>query len=74
MSNIEYKHLIDDGGYQNKEYWPNDFNYNGENLSFKDAINKFVDGTNIPGPSTWEAGYSPDGQADYPVSGISWVD
>ena len=74
VTNTEYKKFIDDGGYQNKEYWPNDFNYNGENLSFKDAINKFVDGTNIPGPSTWEAGYYPDGQADYPVSGISWFE
>ena len=74
VTNTEYKKFIDDGGYKNEEYWPNDFNYNGENLSFNDAMKKFVDGTNILGPSTWEAGYYPDGQADYPVSGISWFE
>src|SRR5260370_20483615 len=26
------------------------------------------------GPSTWEAGHYPAGQADYPVGGVSWYE
>ena len=26
------------------------------------------------GPSTWEGGHYPQGQADYPVSGVSWYE
>lgn len=34
----------------------------------------FVDRTGRPGPSTWEAGDYPDGQADFPVGGVSWYE
>ncbi len=30
--------------------------------------------TGRPGPSTWEAGDYPEGQDDYPVSGVSWYE
>src|ERR1700676_4665750 len=32
------------------------------------------DSTGRPGPSTWEAGHYPAGQADYPVGGVSWYE
>jgi eukaryotic-like serine/threonine-protein kinase len=34
----------------------------------------FRDTTGRPGPSTWEGGHYPEGEADYPVSGISWYE
>ena len=34
----------------------------------------FTDKTGRPGPSTWEAGDYPEGQDNYPVSGISWYE
>ena len=34
----------------------------------------FVDRTGQPGPSTWELGDYPEGQDDYPVSGLSWYE
>jgi hypothetical protein len=34
----------------------------------------FRDTTGRPGPSTWEAGHYPEGQADYPVTGVSWYE
>ena len=37
-------------------------------------MSEFVDKTGRPGPSTWEAGDYPDGQDDYPVSGVSWYE
>ena len=32
------------------------------------------DRTGRPGPATWELGTFPEGQADYPVSGVSWYE
>lgn len=37
-------------------------------------MKRFVDATGRPGPSTWELGDYPEGQADYPVTGISWYE
>jgi dienelactone hydrolase len=34
----------------------------------------FRDRTGRPGPSTWELGGFPEGQADFPVSGVSWYE
>jgi dienelactone hydrolase len=34
----------------------------------------FTDKAGRPGPATWEGGVYPDGQDDYPVSGISWYE
>jgi dienelactone hydrolase len=34
----------------------------------------FVDKTGRPGPATWEVGDYPEGEDDYPVSGVSWYE
>ena len=37
-------------------------------------MGEFRDTTGRPGPSTWELGTYPDGQDDWPVSGVSWYE
>ncbi len=37
-------------------------------------MQEFVDQTGRPGPSSWVGGDYPRGQADYPVSGVSWYE
>ena len=37
-------------------------------------MSQFRDETGRPGPSTWEVGTYPEGQARYPVSGVSWFE
>ena len=37
-------------------------------------MGRFRDKTGRPGPSTWELGSYLDGQADVPVSGVSWYE
>ena len=37
-------------------------------------MSKLRDRTGTPGPSTWELGSFPEGQDDYPVSGVSWYE
>jgi len=34
----------------------------------------FIDKTGRPGPANWEAGDYPDGQKNYPVTGVSWYE
>jgi len=74
VTNKKYKEFVDQGGYHKKEYWKQPFVNNGKNLSWDDALALLVDTTGRPGPSTWQGGVYPEGQADYPVSGVSWYE
>jgi serine/threonine protein kinase/dienelactone hydrolase len=72
VTNREFKRFIDAGGYRSREYWTEPFDKDGRTLTWDEAIVEFRDGTGRPGPSTWELGMYPEGQADYPVGGVSW--
>ena len=74
VTNKEFKQFIDAGGYQKPEYWKTPFVESGRTYSFREAMAKFRDRTGRPGPSTWEVGDYPEGQADYPVTGVSWYE
>jgi dienelactone hydrolase len=74
VSNKQYKEFVDNGGYRNPEYWKNEFIKNEKILTWKEAISEFTDKSGRPGPAAWEAEDYPDGQDDYPVSGISWYE
>ena len=74
VSNEQYKVFMEQGGYRNKDYWKHEFIKNGEPLSWEEAMSEFTDRTGRPGPATWEASDYPEGQAYYPVSGISWYE
>src|SRR5207244_1096846 len=65
---------VDADGYRKPEYWKEPFIENGRALSLKEALAKFQDKTGRPGPSTWEVGDYPEGQAEYPVTGVSWYE
>jgi formylglycine-generating enzyme required for sulfatase activity/dienelactone hydrolase len=74
VTNNQYKGFIDKGGYKTREFWKQKFIKDGRELAWDEATRTFVDQTGQPGPSTWQAGDYPEGQADYPVSGISWYE
>ena len=74
VTNKQYKEFIENGGYRNPQYWKHKFIKNGKILSWEEAMAEFTDKTGRPGPSTWEAGDYPEGQENYPVSGISWYE
>lgn len=74
VTNRQYKAFVEAGGYTRRDYWPTEFVGGNESLSWEVAIRHFTDKTGRPGPSTWEAGEYPRGQADFPVSGVSWYE
>jgi formylglycine-generating enzyme required for sulfatase activity/dienelactone hydrolase len=74
VTNREYKEFVDAGGYGNREYWKNPFIKDGQEITWDEAMKEFVDQSGRPGSYTWMGGDYPQGEGDYPVSGVSWYE
>ncbi|MEX2141936.1 MAG: protein kinase [Pirellulales bacterium] len=74
VTNRQFKEFVDQHGYRRKEFWEHPFEKNGEALSWEEAVSLFRDTTDRPGPATWVNGTYPEGQDEYPVSGVSWYE
>ncbi len=74
VTNRRFKEFVNKGGYHDRTYWKHRFIKDGQETGWEEAIELFVDQTGQPGPSTWQAGDYPEGQGDYPVSGVSWYE
>jgi predicted esterase len=72
VTNRHYSEFVAAGGYGKREYWPAPSMRNGKEISWEEMISSFRDATGRPGPSTWELGSYPEGEADHPVGGIGW--
>jgi eukaryotic-like serine/threonine-protein kinase len=74
VTNEEYAQFVRAGGYRRPEYWKHPFVKDGKILPFEEAVEKFRDTTERPGPATWELGNYPPGKANLPVAGVSWFE
>ena len=74
VTNREFKRFVDQGGYKKQEYWEHEFRKDGRVLSWAEAMKLFVDKTGRPRPSTWTRGECPQGEGEYPVTGVSWFE
>ena len=74
VTNREFKRFFDAGGYEKQEFWKQPFVRDGRALSWEEAMHAFTDQTGRPGPANWEVGDYPEGQDNYPVSGVSWFE
>ena len=74
VTNSEFKQFVDAGGYREAKYWKEPFHDGADVLAFDEALARFRDSTGRPGPAAWQLGSFPDGQADFPVGGISWFE
>jgi formylglycine-generating enzyme required for sulfatase activity/dienelactone hydrolase len=74
VTNAEFMRFVEAGGYDDPEYWTEPFTKDGRPVTFREAISEFTDRTGRPGPATWVAGDYPDGEDDYPVTGLSWYE
>lgn len=74
VTNRQFQQFVDGGGYQRREYWTEKFLKNGSELNWDQAMLLFRDATGRAGPAAWQGGHYPEGQADFPVSGVSWYE
>jgi eukaryotic-like serine/threonine-protein kinase len=74
VTNRDFKKFVEAGGYTTKRYWSQKFIRDGRELLWPEEVAMFHDKTGRPGPSTWELSSYTDGQADYPVTGVSWYE
>ncbi len=74
VTNEQFKEFVDGGGYKKREYWKQPFIREEREFDWEEAMDEFRDATGRPGPSTWELGNYPEGEDDYPVSGVSWYE
>jgi len=74
ITNGQFKEFVDRGGYRRRDYWREPFIEGGRSLSWEAAVGRFHDATGRPGPATWKSGTYPDGQAEFPVGGVSWYE
>jgi serine/threonine protein kinase/formylglycine-generating enzyme required for sulfatase activity/dienelactone hydrolase len=74
VTNRQFKAFVDQGGYQKREYWKEEFRKDGKTLTWEQAMALFRDSAGRPGPKDWIQGEFPKGQDDYPVTGVSWYE
>jgi len=74
VTNERFKAFVDASGYQKREYWVEPFEEGGRPLAWDEAASRFHDATGRPGPANWVQGEFPAGQAQWPVSGVSWYE
>ena len=74
VTNGQFKEFVDQGGYARRELWREPFLEGGSSVPWEEAVGRFRDATGRPGPATWSSGTYPQGQADFPVGGVSWFE
>jgi dienelactone hydrolase len=74
VTNRQFKTFVDAGGYRNEQFWQHPFVKDGQTLGFEQAMALLTDATGRPGPASWELGSYPEGQDDFPVTGVSWYE
>ena len=72
VTNKEYLDFIIDKGYENPEYWK--FAIDEDPDFMNSTIKIFTGKFGRTGPSNWSYGMYPDGQENFPVTGISWYE
>ncbi len=74
VTNREFKRFVDEGGYRQREHWQYPFVDGKQELPWEEGMRRLVDLVGQPGPAGWELGEYPDGEDNFPVTGISWYE
>ena len=74
VTNRQFKQFVDSGGYERRQYWTQALEDGPRPNVLGGFQTAFKDRTGRTGPATWELGTYADGQAEYPVGGVSWYE
>lgn len=74
VTNEDFARFVTSGSYANAALWPQTLMVDGRSVPRADALRKFVDRTNLPGPRGWSDGQLPEAKAKFPVNGVSWYE
>jgi formylglycine-generating enzyme required for sulfatase activity/dienelactone hydrolase len=74
VTNRKYQEFVDAGGYQRRDLWQQAMRVKGRSTTWEQAMAGFRDQTGRFGPAGWGLGQYPEGQADLPVTGVSWYE
>lgn len=74
VTNRDFRAFVDAGGYENEAFWTEPFEESDREIPRAEAMARFVDQTRRVGPAGWELGAFPEGEADFPVGGVSWYE
>ncbi|MFC1559329.1 SUMF1/EgtB/PvdO family nonheme iron enzyme, partial [Gemmatimonadota bacterium] len=75
VTNGDYLAFVRADGYEDQRFWKEPFIRNGETIPWQEAISTFTESSgNRLGPAGWVGGRCPEGEDDFPVSGISWYE
>ncbi len=74
VTNREFHAFVAAGGYASRTHWKQPFRRDGGELGWSEAMALFRDRTGQPGPAGWRDGMYPEGEENYPVTGVSWFE
>tara|TARA_B100001250_G_scaffold390590_1_gene390706 strand:+ start:1250 stop:3835 length:2586 start_codon:yes stop_codon:yes gene_type:complete len=74
VSNLDFKDFVDNGGYENENYWDFPVIIDSKEYTYDMVIKSFVDKHGKPGPSNWSYGQFAANRENFPVTGISWFE
>ncbi|MEX2527915.1 MAG: bifunctional serine/threonine-protein kinase/formylglycine-generating enzyme family protein [Gemmatimonadota bacterium] len=78
VTNEGYRQFVRAGGYADSLLWttPVEGEVDGVRraLSWRGAMSRFVDRTNLHGPREWTSQQYPDGTARHPVASVTWYE
>jgi eukaryotic-like serine/threonine-protein kinase len=74
VTNARFLQFVSAGGYTNRALWPDSMVVGGVVTTREAALEKLIDRTGVHAPRNWSGGTYPTGQAEHPVTGITWYE